>query len=297
MALAITLPLRLTEDGLSRYLQEIRKFPLLRIDQEIEYAKRWRDNQDSEAAYHLVTSHLRLAAKIAMRYRGYGLPMADVVSEANIGLMQAVRRFDPGMGVRLATYAMWWIKSAIHEYVLRSWSIVKMGMSKSQRRLFFGLRKLKNRLAAFDEDRVQPSQVRAIAETMKVTEREVLEVDGRLRADLSLNMPADLNGSVGEWQNHIAATAADPETTVAEDQERHVRRKALASAVAKLDARQRRIVESRLLSEEPLTLDCLASEFGVSRERVRQLEGRAFIKIQQDVRRVVGEAAENPKIQ
>jgi RNA polymerase sigma-32 factor len=286
-----SLALNVSKEGLTRYLSEIRKFPLLQPEQENAYAKRWRDHQDRDAAYHLVTSHLRLAAKIAMKFRGYGLPVADVISEANIGLMQAVRRFDPDRGVRLATYAMWWIKASIHEYVLRTWSIVKMSASASQKKLFFGLRRLKSRIAALDDCDLQPEQLKTIAEHLKIAEKEVVEVNRRLRGDLSLNIPVGEDDRASELLDRLSDPAATPETTIAESQEYQFRQSALKTALTTLNARERRIVEARFLSEEALTLDSLSAEFGVSRERIRQIERRAFQKIQAAVRRLTESGA------
>jgi RNA polymerase sigma-32 factor len=267
--------------GLSRYLAEIRKFPILTAEEELAYAIRWREHRDRDAALQLVTSHLRLVAKIAMRYRGYGLPIADIVSEGNIGLMQAVKRFDPGRGVRLATYAMWWIRATIQEYILRSWSHVKVAASATQKKLFFKLRQAKGAISAFQDGDLPPDQAALIAERLKVAERDVVDMNRRLRGDLSLNAPVhhdeDKAGDALDW---LVDPTPTQETTFAEHQETAYRHQVLRSAIATLNPRQRRIFTARWLTDEPPTLEELAAEHGVSRERVRQIEQRAFQKVQ-----------------
>src|SRR6266568_2377910 len=265
------------ESGLTRYLEEIRRFPMLERREEHVLAKRWRAHGDREAAHHLVTSHLRLVAKIAMGYRGYGLPISEVISEGNVGLMQAVKRFEPEKGFRLATYAMWWIKAAIQEYILRSWSLVKMGTTANQKKLFFNLRKAKSRISALEEGDLRPDQVKLIAKRLGVTEQDVVDMNRRLGGDVSLNSPIREDGDSGEWQDWLVDDSASQESRLAESEESDNRRKALGE-------RERRIFEARRLADEPITLEDLADEFGVSRERVRQIEVRAFEKVQKAVR-------------
>lgn len=280
-----TMPMMSAEGGLSRYLAEIRRFPMLQPQEEFMLAKRWREHDDAEAAHQLVTSHLRLVAKIAMGYRGYGLPIGEVISEGNVGLMQAVKRFEPDKGFRLATYAMWWIKAAIQEYILRSWSLVKMGTTANQKKLFFNLRKAKSQILALGEGDMRPDQVKTIATKLGVEEREVVEMNRRLGGDSSLNSPlrADSDGD-GEWQDWLVDDSPNQETILADDQESSWRHSALQNAMAVLNPRERRIFEARRLAEEPVTLEELSEEFDVSRERVRQIEVRAFEKVQQAVR-------------
>ena len=278
------IPLRATERGLSRYLDEIRKFPMLEPHEEYMLAKRWREHGDREAAHRLVTSHLRLVAKIAMGYRGYGLPISEVVSEGNVGLMQAVKRFEPEKGFRLATYAMWWIKAAIQEYILRSWSLVKMGTTANQKKLFFNLRKAKGRISALDEGDLRPDQVKHIATQLGVTEQDVVDMNRRLGGDASLNAPLREEGE-GEWQDWLVDDSASQENVLAAEEEGQNRLQALRSALSVLNPRERRIFEARRLSDEPITLEDLSTEFGVSRERVRQIEVRAFEKVQEAVKR------------
>jgi RNA polymerase sigma-32 factor len=273
------LPAPSVDAGLSKYLAEIRKYPMLEPEQELAYAKRWREHRDSEAAYQLVTSHLRLVAKIAMRYRGYGLPIAEIVSEGNIGLMQAVKRFDPDRGVRLATYAMWWIRATIQEYILRSWSLVKIAASASQKKLFFKLRRAKSAISALQDGDLRPEQVRQIAEGLKVAERDVVTMDRRLRGDVSLSAPIHTEDEAGQALDWLVDPAPTHEITLAEEQETAYRRRALNDAIAKLNPRERRIFTARWLTDEPATLEELAAEYGVSRERVRQIEQRAFQKV------------------
>ncbi len=277
------LPAVSAEGGLSRYLQEIRKFPMLEPQEEFMLAKSWREHGDRESAHKLVTSHLRLVAKIAMGYRGYGLPIGEIVSEGNVGLMQAVKRFEPDKGFRLATYAMWWIRASIQEYILRSWSLVKMGTTAAQKRLFFNLRKAKSRISALEEGDLKPEHLKQIADRLNVTEKEVIDMNRRLSGDASLNAPIRADAEAGEWQDWLVDDRANQETTLAEGEELDNRRDALKSALSVLNERERRIFEARRLAEEPVTLEQLAVEFGVSRERVRQIEVRAFEKVQQAV--------------
>src|SRR5712692_1366847 len=272
------------DGGLSRYLAEIRKFPLLDPQEEYMLAKRWREHQDTEAAHRLVTSHLRLVAKIAMGYRGYGLPINEVIAEGNIGLMQAVKRCEPERGFRLATYAMWWIRAAIQEYILRSWSLVKMGTTANQKKLFFNLRKAKSKITAFEEGDMRPEQVELIAKRLGVTEQDVVDMNRRLGGDVSLNAPIREEGDSGEWQDWLVDDSASQESRLAESEESDNRRQALLHALGVLNKRERRIFEARRLADEPITLVELAQEFGVSRERVRQIEARAFEKVQKAVR-------------
>ena len=284
MAQTMALPVRTAESSLSLYLDEISRFPMLEPQEEFMLAKRWREHGDREAANKLVTSHLRLAAKIAMGYRGYGLPISEVISEGNVGLMQSVKRFDPDKGFRLATYAMWWIKAAIQEYILRSWSLVKMGTTANQKKLFFNLRKAKTKIAALQEGDLRPDQVQIIAERLGVTDKDVIDMNRRLGGDASLNAPVRNDGEAGEWQDWLAEDRASPETTLAEGEETDNRHKALVGALTVLTDRERRIFEARRLTDDPITLEDLAQEFGVSRERVRQIEVRAFEKVQDAVK-------------
>ena len=270
------------DGGLTRYLEEIRRFPMLEPQEEYMLAKRYLEHEDREAAHKLVTSHLRLVAKIAMGYRGYGLPIGEVISEGNVGLMQAVKRFDPERGFRLATYAMWWIKAAIQEYILRSWSLVKMGTTANQKRLFFNLRKAKSQIQALNEGDLRPDQVKEIARKLSVSEEEVVSMNRRLSGDASLNAPirAGEGESGGEWMDWLADEGDSPEQLLAERDELDQRRSMLGDALNVLDDRERRIFEARRLADDPLTLEELSTEFDVSRERVRQLEVRAFEKVQ-----------------
>ena len=278
-----SLPILATEGGLSRYLDEIRKFPMLKPDEEYMLAKRWREHDDRDAAHRLVTSHLRLVAKIAMGYRGYGLPISEVVSEGNVGLMQAVKRFEPDRGFRLATYAMWWIKASIQEYILRSWSLVKMGTTANQKKLFFNLRKAKSQISALDEGDLRPDQVKEIATRLGVNEQDVIDMNRRMGGDASLNSPLREEGE-GEWQDWLVDDAVSQETLLATHEEGANRSRALREALAVLNPRERRIFEARRLAEDPITLEELSGEFGVSRERVRQIEVRAFEKVQEAVK-------------
>jgi RNA polymerase sigma-32 factor len=289
-----TLPILANEGGLSRYLDEIRKFPMLEPGEEFMLAKSWREHGDRDAAHKLVTSHLRLVAKIAMGYRGYGLPIAEVVSEGNVGLMQAVKRFEPDKGFRLATYAMWWIKAAIQEYILRSWSLVKMGTTANQKKLFFNLRKAKSKISALDEGDLRPDQVKEIATRLGVTEQDVIDMNRRLGGDASLNAPLREEGE-GEWQDWLVDTSASQESVLASQEEGQNRSVALREALAILNPRERRIFEARRLAEDPVTLEHLSTEFGVSRERVRQIEVRAFEKIQEAVKKNLA-AIEEPEM-
>ncbi len=268
------------EGGLSRYLTEIRKFPLLTPEEEYMLAKRWREHEDPEAARRLVTSHLRLVAKIAMGYRGYGLPVSEIVSEGNVGLMQAVKRFEPERGFRLATYAMWWIRAAIQEFILRSWSLVKMGTTAHQKKLFFNLRKAKSRINALEDGDMRPEQVKEIATKLAVPEEEVINMNRRLTGpDSSLNAPLR-SDSEAEWQDWLADDTIDQETRLAEAEEMGERHELLSTALGELTERERDIIEARRLRDEPVTLEELSQKYGVSRERVRQIEVRAFEKLQ-----------------
>jgi RNA polymerase sigma-32 factor len=289
------MPMITAEGGLSRYLEEIRRFPMLEPQQEYMLAKSWREHGDRDAAHQLVTSHLRLVAKIAMGYRGYGLPISEIVSEGNVGLMQAVKRFEPDKGFRLATYAMWWIKAAIQEYILRSWSLVKMGTTANQKKLFFNLRKAKSKINALGEGDLKPDQVAQIAKRLGVTEKDVVDMNRRLGGDTSLNAPIRDDGDSGEWQDWLADDSAGQEELLAENEELDNRRSALDHALTVLNDRERRIFQARRLADEPVTLEELAEEFGVSRERVRQIEVRAFEKVQKAVKNRVA-AMEQPKM-
>jgi RNA polymerase sigma-32 factor len=280
--------------GLTRYLEEIRQFPMLEPQQEYMLAKSWREHGDRDAAHQLVTSHLRLVARIAMGYRGYGLPIGEVISEGNVGLMQAVKRFDPDKGFRLATYAMWWIRAAIQEYILRSWSLVKMGTTAAQKKLFFNLRKIKGQLKALDEGDLRPDQVKRIATQLGVTEEDVVSMNRRLAGDSSLNAPVRNDAESGEWQDWLVDDTMDQETALAESEERDIRREMLNNALKGLNPRERRVFEARRLAEEPLTLEELSAEFGVSRERIRQIEVRAFEKVQRAVQNAAS-AAQMPE--
>ena len=293
MARSAALPILTAEGGLTHYLEEIRRFPMLEPQEEYMLAKRWREHGDTQAAHKLVTSHLRLVAKIAMGYRGYGLPISEVISEGNVGLMQAVKRFEPEKGFRLATYAMWWIKASIQEYILRSWSLVKMGTTANQKKLFFNLRKAKSKISALQEGDLRPDQVQIIAKRLGVTAQDVIDMNRRLGGDASLNAPIRDDGESGEWQDWLADNSDSQETVLAEHQELDNRRKALSQALDVLNERERRIFEARRLADDPVTLEELAEEFGVSRERVRQIEVRAFEKIQKAVKNRVA-AMETP---
>src|SRR6266480_3849315 len=278
------LPAPSIDAGLSKYLAEIRKFPILKPEEELACARRWREHRDRDAAFQLVTSHLRLVAKIAMRYRGYGLPIADIVSEGNIGLMQAVKRFDPERGVRLATYAMWWIRATIQEYILHSWSLVKMGTTAAQKKLFFNLRKLKGQLQAMEEGDLSPENLKKIATQLDVPEADVVSMNRRLAStDHSLNAPLR-SDSEGEWQDWLVDESESQETRLGERQELGLRRDLLEKAMTHLNDRERHILTERRLRENPTTLEDLSQQYGISRERVRQIEVRAFEKLQKAIK-------------
>ncbi|HKP25232.1 MAG TPA: RNA polymerase sigma factor RpoH [Dongiaceae bacterium] len=278
------LPSLVSDSNLARYLAEIRQFPMLEQSEEFMLAKRWQQQQDTEAAHKMVTSHLRLVAKIAMGYRGYGLPMSEVISEGNVGLMQAVKRFDPDKGFRLATYAMWWIRAAIQEYILHSWSLVKIGTTAAQKKLFFNLRRVKGQLKALEEGDLRPETVKEIATRLDVPENDVIDMNRRLAApDHSLNAPVRMDGE-GEWQDWLVDEGDSQENMLAESQEFGRRQKLLDRALKLLNPRERRILSERRLKDEPTTLEDLSKEFGISRERVRQIEVRAFDKVQRAIR-------------
>jgi RNA polymerase sigma-32 factor len=281
--MAAALPMIAGESGLSRYLAEIKRFPMLEPQEEYMLAKSWREHGDRDAAQKLVTSHLRLVAKIAMGYRGYGLPIGEVISEGNVGLMQAVKRFEPEKGFKLATYAMWWIRASIQEYILRSWSLVKMGTTASQKKLFFNLRKAKSKISAFEEGDLKPDQVALIATRLGVPEQDVIDMNRRLGGDASLNAPLREEGE-GEWQDWLVDESSSQESLLADREESDVRLGALKNALSVLNDRERRIFEARRLADDPITLEDLSTEFGVSRERVRQIEVRAFEKVQAAVK-------------
>jgi RNA polymerase sigma-32 factor len=289
-----SLPSVAASGGLARYLEEIRRFPMLEPQQEYMLAKRWQEHEDAAAAQKLVTSHLRLVARIAMGYRGYGLPIGEVISEGNVGLMQAVKRFDPDKGFRLATYAMWWIRAAIQEYILRSWSLVKMGTTASQKKLFFNLRKAKSQLQALEEGDLRPDQVKQIATNLGVPEEDVVSMNRRLGGDASLNAPLRADSESGEWQDWLVDDSPNQETTLVESEELDRRREYLETAMEGLNERERRIFMARRLSDDPLTLEELSAEFNVSRERIRQIEVRAFEKVQKAVQRAASKA-ETPR--
>ena len=270
--------------GLTSYLWQIQRFPMLEPHEEYMLAKRWREHGDHEAAHKLVTSHLRLVGKIARGYSGYGLPISDVISEGNVGLMQAVQRFKPEKGFRFATYAVWWIRAAIQEYILRSWSLVKMGTTGNQKKLFFNLRKAKSKIFALDEGDLRPDQVQLIAKRLGVTKQDVVDMNRRLGGDASLNAPIREDSHPGEWQDWLVDQSASQETTLAARDEYAYRRKTLASALCVLNDRERRIFEARRLAEDPIKLADLASEFGVSPERVRQIDVSSFEKVQKAVK-------------
>jgi RNA polymerase sigma-32 factor len=295
MTHAAALPILADESGLSHYLRQIRRFPLLEPQEEYMLAKSWREHGDGAAAHRLVTSHLRLVAKIAMGYRGYGLPISEVVSEGNVGLMQAVKRFEPERGFRLATYAMWWIKASIQDYILRSWSLVKMGTTANQKKLFFNLRKAKSKISAFEDGDLRPDQVDLIAKRLGVTAQEVTDMNRRLGGDASLNALVRDDGDSSEWQDWLVDQAPTPERVLAETEELDNRRRALGEALTVLNDRERRIFLARRLAETPIGLEELAGEFGVSRERIRQIEMRAFERVEKAVRHRVA-AMEHPEL-
>ena len=278
------LPVLTSDGGLSRYLQEIRKFPMLEPDEEFMLAKRYKEHTDPGAAQKLITSHLRLVAKIAMGYRGYGLPISEVISEGNVGLMHAVKRFEPDKGFRLATYAMWWIRAAIQEYVLRSWSLVKIGTTAAQKRLFFNLRQVKGQIAALEDGALHPEQIKQIATSLNVSEDDVVSMNSRLSGDASLNSPMRADEGSSEWQDWLVDETPDQETTLGETQERDERMGLLTNAMDVLNDRERAIFQARRLQESPSTLEELAQEYSVSRERIRQIEVRALEKVQDAVK-------------
>ncbi|ODR96189.1 RNA polymerase subunit sigma-70 [Methyloceanibacter superfactus] len=291
---AKSLPSVSAHGGLTRYLEEIRQFPMLEPQEEYMLAKSWAEHGDRDAAHQLVTSHLRLVARIAMGYRGYGLPVGEVISEGNVGLMQAVKRFDPDKGFRLATYAMWWIRAAIQEYILRSWSLVKMGTTAAQKKLFFNLRKIKGQLKALEEGDLRPDQVEQIATRLGVSEDDVVSMNRRLAGDSSLNAPVRNDAESGEWMDWLVDDGIDQETALAESEERDQRHDMLQDALKGLNERERRVFEARRLAEDPLTLEQLSTEFGVSRERIRQIEVRAFEKVQKAVQKAAKAAELEP---
>ncbi len=285
----LTLPSVGAEGGLARYLQQIRKFPMLRPEEEYMLAKRWREHDDTDAAHRLVTSHLRLVAKIAMGFRGYGLPLGELISEGNVGMMQAVKRFDPERGFRLATYAMWWIRAAIQEYILHSWSLVKMGTTAAQKKLFFNLRRIKGKIQAIDEGDLHPEQVTLIADKLNVPEKDVVDMNRRMAAaDHSLNAPVRAEGE-GEWQDWLVDETPDQETLLGDAEELSQRRAMLQKAMGNLNERERHIFTERRLVDDPKTLEDLSKVYDISRERVRQIEVRAFEKVQRAVKNAVVE--------
>ncbi|MCA0432816.1 MAG: RNA polymerase sigma factor RpoH [Proteobacteria bacterium] len=286
MAKSVSLPVIASGEGsLNRYLQEIRQFPMLAPEEEYMLGKRWREHGDRDAAHRLITSHLRLVAKIAMGYRGYGLPIGEVISEGNIGLMQAVKKFEPDKGFKLATYAMWWIKASIQEFILRSWSLVKMGTTANQKKLFFNLRRIKGQLQALEEGDLKPDHVKYIAKRLGVEESDVVSMNRRLGGDTSLNAPLRADGEGdGEWQDWLVDDSDSQEEILSRNEESSLRNSFLQEALTKLTERERRVIEARKLQDEPATLDDLSKEFDVSRERIRQIEVRAFEKLQKAVR-------------
>ena len=291
-----SMQLTVTDGGLARYLDEIRRFPMLQPEQEYLLARRWREQGDRAAAQELITSHLRLVAKIAMGYRGYGLPIGEVISEGNVGLMQAVKRFEPEKGFRLATYAMWWIRASIQEYILRSWSLVKMGTTASQKKLFFNLRKAKSQISALEDGDLRPEQLKTIATRLGVNEQDVVDMNRRLVGDASLNAPVrgEAEGE-GEWQDWLVDDKDNQEFVLVEAEESQNRHKALRKALETLNPRERRIFEARRLRDDPETLEVLSAEFDISRERVRQIEVRAFEKVQAAVQQLI-QVQESPKL-
>jgi RNA polymerase sigma-32 factor len=291
MARTAALPILTAEPGLTHYFEEIRRFPMLERQEEYMLAKRWREHGHHEAAHKLVNSHLRLVARIATGYRGYGLPISELISEGNVGLMQAVKRFEPEKGFRLATYAMWWIKAAMQEYILRSWSLVKMGTTANQKKVFFNLRKAKSKISILDEGDMRPDQVKLIAKRLGVSATDVIDINRRLGGDASLNAPIREDGDSGEWQDWLVDEHPDQETTLAASEEFDNRRKTLSDALGVLNERERRIFEGRRLAEDPSTLAELAYEFGISRERARQIEMSSFEKVQNAVKHRVAAMA------
>ena len=272
-------PALVKEGRAKAYLYDVRRFAMLERDQEYALAKRWREHGDRDAADQIVTSHLRLAVKIAMGYRGYGLPISEIISEGNVGLMQALKRFEPERGFRFATYAMWWIKASIQDYILRSWSLVKIGTTTNQKKLFFKLRSAKNKIAALESGDLHPDQVAMIAKNLDVAAQDVIDMNRRLGGDKSINAPLHEDGETGEWQDYLVDQSPSPEAIIVEQDEKDHQRKALIAAIDVLDDRERRIFEARHLADEPLTLEDLAAKFKVSRERIRQIEVRAFEKV------------------
>jgi RNA polymerase sigma-32 factor len=295
MSKAVSLPaIASGEASLQRYLQEIRQFPMLAPEEEYMLGKRWREHGDTAAAHKLITSHLRLVAKIAMGYRGYGLPISEVISEGNIGLMQAVKKFEPDRGFRLATYAMWWIKASIQEFVLRSWSLVKMGTTANQKKLFFNLRKIKGQIQALEEGDLKPEHVKYIAKRLGVQEEEVVSMNRRLGGDTSLNAPLKSDAE-SEWQDWLVDDSANQEDVILRNEEDDLRNGYLKEALGKLTDRERRVIEARKLKDDPATLEDLSQEFGVSRERIRQIEVRAFEKLQKAVRQAASRTLASPR--
>ncbi len=286
------LPTLSSDSGLTRYLQDIRKYPMLEPNEEFMLAKRYKEHEDPAAAQKMITSHLRLVAKIAMGYRGYGLPISEVISEGNVGLMQAVKRFDPDKGFRLATYAMWWIRASIQEYVLRSWSLVKIGTTAAQKRLFFNLRKVKSQIAAIDDGALHPDQVTQIATTLKVSEADVISMNQRLSGDASLNAPMRSDEGASQWQDWLVDETPDQETILGENEEFSERMSMVNRAMEVLNDRERAIFVARRLKEDPMTLEQLAQEYGVSRERIRQIEVRAFEKVHEGVHKAAANRVE-----
>lgn len=284
MSNTMALPALSAESNLSRYLSEIRKFPMLSADEEFQLATDWREKDDVKAAHKLVTSHLRLVAKIAMGYRGYGLPVTELISEGNVGMMQAVKKFDPDKGFRLSTYAMWWIRASIHEYILHSWSLVKMGTTAAQKKLFFNLRRMKNQMQAYEDGDLSPEHVKTIAERLDVNEDEVISMNRRMTgSDQSLNAPMRIDGE-GEWQDWLVDDTPGQEAMLVESDELDKRRELLADAMSDLNERERDIIIKRRLSEDPSTLEDLSQVYNVSRERIRQIEVRAFEKLQESMK-------------
>jgi RNA polymerase sigma-32 factor len=273
------------------YLSDIRRFAMLEKEQEYELARRWRERGDRDAANQIVTSHLRLAAKIALGYRGYGLPVSEIISEGNVGLMQALNRFEPQKGFRFATYAIWWIRASIQDYILRSWSLVKIGTTANQKKLFFKLRSAKNKIAAFDSGDLRPDQVALIAKNLDVTDQDVIDMNRRLGGDKSINAPLHEDGEAGEWQDRLVDQSPSPEAIVIEQDDKEYQHNALIAAIDVLDDRERRIFEARHLVDEPLTLETLAEKFNVSRERIRQIEARAFEKVRKAARNLAPKAS------
>jgi RNA polymerase sigma-32 factor len=282
----------ISRDGRGKgYLSDIRRFAMLEKDQEYELARRWRERGDRDAANQIVTSHLRLAAKIALGYRGYGLPVSEIISEGNVGLMQALNRFEPQKGFRFATYAIWWIRASIQDYILRSWSLVKIGTTANQKKLFFKLRSAKNKIAAFDSGDLRPDQVALIAKNLDVTDQDVIDMNRRLGGDKSINAPLHEDGEAGEWQDRLVDQSPSPEAIVIEQDDKEYQHNALIAAIDVLDDRERRIFEARHLVDEPLTLETLAEKFNVSRERIRQIEARAFEKVRKAARNLAPKAS------